>query len=98
MNPKNHPSAYGYQPQGGYHEPKPFVQEDTLKAGTIAIERKTFEMVLKENPRGRFLRITEKGGSNHSSIIIPAPGLEDFQALLADMIKADAAATPKKEI
>jgi hypothetical protein len=68
--------------------PRPFVQEDTLKSGQIQIERKSFLMALKENPRGRFLRITEDAGGRHSSIIIPTTGLQDFKCLLDELLKA----------
>ena len=54
----------------------------------IQIERKTFIFTLKENPRGRFLRITEDVGGRRDTIIIPAPGLEEFKKLLDEMVKA----------
>ena len=59
------------------------------------IERKTFVFTLKENPRGRFLRITEDVGGRRDTIIIPAPGLEDFRKLLDDMVKASGETPPK---
>jgi hypothetical protein len=68
--------------------PKPHVVEDTLKAGVVQIERKTFVFSLKENPRGRLLRITEEIGGRRNSIIIPSTGLEEFRKLLEEMIKA----------
>ena len=68
--------------------PKPPVNEDTLKSGQIQIERKTFVFTLKENIRGRLLRITEDLGGRRNSIIIPSTGLEDFKKLLEEMIKA----------
>jgi hypothetical protein len=61
------------------------VPEDTLKAGKVQIERKTFLFTLKENSRGRFLRITEDAGGHRDSIIIPATGLDEFLRLLAKM-------------
>ena len=68
--------------------PRPPVQEDTLKSGEAQIERKKFVLILKENPRGRFLRIIEEAGGRGDSIIIPATGLAEFQKLLDEMIKA----------
>ena len=85
------PSPFGHQP---YHQPyaaqppRPFVQEDTLKSVEIQIERKTFHLTLKENPRGRFLRISEENNAKRNSIIIPAPGLEEFQKMTDEMVKA----------
>ena len=85
------PSPYGRP----YSQPRTPVNEDTLKSETIQIERKTFVLTLKENPRGRFLRITEDVGGRRDSIIIPATGLEDFKKLLDEMVKASNA-TPSK--
>jgi hypothetical protein len=84
-------SSFGHQPYYQPHAPqapRPFVPEDTLKTEQIQIERKAFQLTLKENPRGRFLRISEEVGSKRNSIIIPAPGLKDFQKLINEMVKA----------
>ena len=78
------PSPFGFRP---YSQPRPPVQEDTLKSEKIQIERKTFVFTLKENPRGRFLRITEDVGGRRDTIIIPSTGLEDFKKLLEEMVK-----------
>lgn len=64
---------------------KPPVPEDTILAKGIGIERKTFIFKLKENDRGRFLRITEEAGGHRTSIIIPASGLVDFLRVLDTM-------------
>jgi PurA ssDNA and RNA-binding protein len=79
-----------------YGSPKPPSNEETLKSDKVQIERKTFLFALKENPRGRFLRITEDVGGRRDTIIIPAPGLEDFRRIVDDMVKA-AGETPAKE-
>jgi hypothetical protein len=79
------PSPFGRRPYG---QPRPPVNEDTLKSDKVQIERKTFLFTLKENPRGRFLRITEDVGGRRDTIIVPATGLEDFKKLLDDMVKA----------
>jgi hypothetical protein len=62
--------------------------EDTLKSGVVQIERKTFVFTLRENPRGRLLRITEDIGGRRNAIIIPSTGLVEFKKLLEEMIKA----------
>ncbi len=81
---------YGHQDyqQHAQYAPRQPVQEDTLKSDEIQIERKSFHLTLKENPRGRFLRISEEGNSKRNSIIIPATGLKDFQKLINEMVKA----------
>jgi hypothetical protein len=59
-----------------------------LKSENIAVERKTFIFDLRENPRGRFLRITEDANGRRDSIVIPAPGLEEFRRALDEIITA----------
>ena len=91
------PSPYG---RGNYHQPyaqqppRPFVQEDTIKSLSVQVERKLFVLTLKENPRGRFLRITEEVGGKRNSIIIPATGLNEFGKLFEEMVKVSDETAP----
>jgi hypothetical protein len=87
------PSPFGRRPYG---QPKPPVSEDTLKSDQIQIERKLFVFTLKENPRGRFLRITEDVGGRRDNIIIPSTGLEDFKKILDEMVRAANEIPPKQ--
>ena len=75
---------------------RPPVVEDTLKAESLHIERKSFQFALKENPRGRFLRITEDVNGHRDSIIIPATGLGEFRKALDGMIEAAGSAPAKR--
>jgi len=95
MISNDRPSPFGHRHHYG-GPPKPPVNEDTLKSDKVQIERKTFLFSLKENPRGRFLRITEDVGGRRDTIIIPAPGLEDFRKLLDEMVKAAAEVGPEE--
>lgn len=79
------PSPYGRRAFN--QQPRPQVQEDTLKSDKIQIERKTFLFSLKENPRGRFLRITEDVNGRRDNIIIPATGLDEFKRIFDEMVK-----------
>src|SRR5947199_4379771 len=88
-------SPYGYSSFGS--GAKQGVPEETLKTDKIQIERKTFVFALKENPRGRFLRITEDVSGRRDTIIIPAPGLEDFKKIFDDMVKASGEAEQAAE-
>jgi hypothetical protein len=92
-------SQHGNRPHGERSRgaPKPPVNEDTIKSVKIQIERKTFVLALKENPRGRFLRITEDVGGRRDTIIIPAPGLEEFRTVLDEIIQTAAETPPKAE-
>ncbi len=62
--------------------------DSILKSENISVERKNFIFDLRENPRGRFLRITEDANGRRDSIVIPAPGLEDFRRVLDEIIAA----------
>jgi hypothetical protein len=86
------PSPFSRHPN---FSPKPPVNEDTLKSDQVQIERKIFVFTLKENPRGRFLRITEDAGGRRDTIIIPSTGLDEFKKLLDDIIKASNELPPK---
>lgn len=86
-----------HQQHRHYSTPKPPSNEDTLRTEKIQIERKTFVLTLKENPRGRFLRITEDVGGRRDTIIIPSTGLEDFRKLVEEMVTASNEIPPKAE-
>ena len=73
--------AYGNQ------TPRP--QDDTLATIDFAVERKTYRLALKENPRGRFVRITESNGTHFNSVVIPASGLELFLRTLKEVVAAE---------
>jgi hypothetical protein len=91
------PSPFARRPYGQspYGQPKPPVQEDTLKSDEIQIERKVFVFTLKENSRGRFLRISEDAGGRRDTIIIPSTGLEEFKKLLDEMVRVADEIPPK---
>jgi len=83
------PSPHG--PRSFSPAPRPGLPEETIRTEKIQIERKVFVLTLKENPRGRFLRITEDVKGHRDTIIVPAPGLEEFSRLVDEMAKAAAA-------
>lgn len=96
------PSPYGQNEgnrpysSGSYGgPPKPHVSEDTLRTEKIQIERKTFVFTLKENPRGRFLRITEDVNGRRDNVIIPATGLDEFKRIVDEMVKAGSEIPPR---
>jgi hypothetical protein len=55
----------------------------------VKVERKVFTFNLRENPRGRFLRITEDVGGRRDAIVIPASGLKDVRDIIERVIQAD---------
>lgn len=65
-----------------------------LLSEQIQVERKMFSFDLRENPRGRFLKITEDVGGRRDTIIIPATGLGQVREVLDRAAKADEDAGP----
>lgn len=61
----------------------------------IDIESKRFFFDVKENHKGKYLRITELSGGR-SCIVIPYDGIELFSERLGDIIK-EAAELPSSE-
>lgn len=68
--------------------------ENELLSKEIQVERKIFSFSVKENKRGRFLKITEDVRGRRDSVIIPSTGLEDVREIIEDAIRADRAAGP----
>ncbi len=60
---------------------------EPLHSDKVQVERKQFFFDLNENPRGRFLRITEDVNGRRNAIVIPVVGLEDFRRIISDMIE-----------
>jgi len=53
----------------------------------ITVERKLFFLDLKENHRGRFLKITEDVGGRRDTIILPAEAFKDFIEALQRLVE-----------
>ena len=66
-----------------------------LQNQSLKVERKHFTFDLRENPRGRFLRIIEEVNGRRDAIIIPLTGIEDFRDQLNEIIKFSKTLTPK---
>lgn len=49
-----------------------------LLCKTLQVEHKLFYFDLKENPRGRYLKISEKTSATRSTIIVPFSGISWF--------------------
>ena len=58
-----------------------------LASEKVANERKIFFLDLKENQRGRFLKITEDVAGRRNTIMVPAPAFKDFLEALTRLIE-----------
>jgi len=62
-----------------------------LHTEKIVTERKTFFLDLKENDRGRFIKITEDVKGRRDTIMVPIEVLNDFMDSLENIVDADEA-------
>ena len=67
------------------------MEKQMLFSETVKGESRTFFFDLKENPRGRFLKITEDVGGRRDTVIIPSTGLQSFRDAIEKAIDADEA-------
>lgn len=59
---------------------------EPLASEKITVDRKIFFLDLKENNRGRFLKITEDVGGRRDTIMLPAAAFHDFADALDRLI------------
>ena len=78
-------------PQQPYGAPRPYASapDHTLNEKYITVERKVFKVALKENTRGRFLRISEYSETRRNVVIFPDTGLEDLLTVLVEMVETN---------
>ena len=59
--------------------------DELLHTEKILSDRKTFFLDLKENARGKVVKITEDVSGNRDTIMVPSEILDDFIAALTDI-------------
>lgn len=62
---------------------------EPLASEKITIDRKIFFLDLKENSRGRFLKITEDVGGRRDTIMLPSAAFRDFAEALDRLIELE---------
>jgi len=72
-------------PEGGAKESD---LDKVLETKDFKVENKKFFFDLKENPKGKYLRITESSGGR-SSIVIPENGLKAFCEILQHFVEVE---------
>lgn len=77
--PENNKQDYG--DHGGHDGP--------LHTEKIVTDRKIFFLDLKENNRGRFIKITEDVRGRRDTIMVPAEMIDDFLDALTAIKEAD---------
>ncbi|KAK1356211.1 Transcription factor Pur-alpha 1 [Heracleum sosnowskyi] len=69
-----------------------------LLCKTLQVEHKLFYFDLKENPRGRYLKISEKTSATRSTIILPFNGISFFLDLFNYYVDSDQHDVSSKEL
>jgi hypothetical protein len=70
----------------------PATMDSIIESRELQIERKIFAIDLRENGRGKFLRITEESQGHRNVIIVPISGVDDFADAIDDVLAAEPAA------
>jgi hypothetical protein len=65
------------------------LSNDPIASEKISVDRKIFFLDLKENNRGRFLKITEDVGGRRDTIMLPAEAFADFAAALQRLMEVE---------
>lgn len=60
----------------------PPTANDALASEKVEVDRKVFFLDLKENQRGRFVKITEDVSGRRDTIMLPASAFQDFISAL----------------
>ena len=90
-------AATGCQPRKSPRGPRRHDGDPANKelfSGEMRVERKRFFFDLRENPRGRFLRIMEEVSGRKDAVMIPAVGLDAFRDVLERTMQANVDAGP----
>lgn len=83
-----------YGPQSAIFTNGGIAVDNELFSEQVQVERKLFSFDLRENPRGRFLRVTEDVGGRRDTVIVPATGLKQIRDIIDRAIAADRDAGP----
>ena len=65
-----------------------YSRDQVLDSRELQVERKFFRFEVRENDRGRFLRITEEIQGRRNTVIIPDSGFADFAKVIAEVLSA----------
>eukprot|EP00164_Ancoracysta_twista_P000811 GFYU01001071.1.p1 GENE.GFYU01001071.1~~GFYU01001071.1.p1 ORF type:complete len:168 (+),score=45.54 GFYU01001071.1:104-607(+) len=71
---------------GDHEEPKDNYTEE-LATKSMRVESKIIYFSLRENSRGRYLKISEVGRTTKSTMILPMAGWEQFDTILKSFIE-----------
>lgn len=63
-----------------------YSRDNVLASRELQVERKFFRLEVRENDRGRFLRITEENQGRRNTVILPDSGFADFAKAISEVL------------
>ena len=63
-----------------------YSRDNVLESRELQVERKFFRFEVRENDRGRFLRITEENQGRRNTVIVPDSGFAYFAKVVAEVL------------
>jgi len=64
----------------------PRMPSEPIASEKVTIDRKIFFLDLKENQRGRFMKITEDVGGRRDTVMVPAAAFKEFLEALQRLV------------
>lgn len=86
MNDHSYQSTYS----SAYRQ---YSSDQSLESRELQVERKFFTAQLRENDRGKFLRLTEEAQGRRNTVIVPSSGFAEFASMINDILSTEAAKT-----
>lgn len=65
----------------------PRMPSEPIASEKVTIDRKIFFLDLKENQRGRFMKITEDVGGRRDTVMLPAAAFKEFLEALQRLVE-----------
>lgn len=67
-----------------------YSRDNVLATRELQVERKFLRLEVRENDRGRFLRITEENQGRRNTVIVPDSGFADFAKAIGEVLSGQA--------
>ena len=83
---KNAVSMYEEENSSYSNAYRQYSQDNVLEVRELQVERKFFRLEVRENDRGRFLRITEENQGRRNTVIVPDSGFGDFAKAITEVL------------
>ena len=87
---KNAVSMYEEENSAYSNAYRQYSQDNVLESRELQVERKFFRFEVRENDRGRFLRITEENQGRRNTVIVPDSGFGDFAKAISEILASQA--------